>query len=229
MNNPVTYLLNLLQGWGSDKSNDHPFNEPESNDYYSTVVLTGGVLIKEISDFINSTRETAHDLSFYENQVVQWGIVIHKIGAQIKIDDKDLDNTIFGLKTLAPYWQSTFPASTKEEALTLSEAVDELNKVIHDDPDFPEELKRYCFGVFASVRHDISQFEFLREFNLQDAIDRLIAATSHVAKHYEGEKVPTGKIAIVFKKLIGIAKFGKSSIEAVDAGQNVFQSLTQGS
>ncbi|GAB3595349.1 hypothetical protein CFAEC_06070 [Corynebacterium faecale] len=229
MNNPVTYLLDLLRGWGSDQRNGDPFTDPESNDYYSTVVLTGGVLIKEIYDFINSTRGTAHDLSFYETQVIQWGLIIHKIGAQIMVEDKDLDNALFGLRTLAPYWQSSFPASTKEEALTLSEAVDELNKVIHDDPDFPEELKRYCFGVFASVRHDISQFELFEEFNLQDAIDRLIAATSHVAKHYVGEDAPTGKVAMVFNKLINIAKFGKSSLEAVDAGQNVLQSLTQGS
>lgn len=226
MANPAKNLLAILQSWRSEEPSSNFLSE--ENAFLSNITIDAVVQLKEIQHFIVSTKGTSNDLTYYMPQVDRWGTLIHRIGSKLDVSDDAVENAVFGLTTLIPQIQENNVASTEDEAKSLSGSLDELNDVINSDPTFPEPLKRYCFEIFASIRHDISQFEYFEEFDLQESIDRLIAATSHVARHYQGDKSMTKKLSRVFNGLLGIGKFSKASLESIDSGTNVFNALNSG-
>lgn len=225
MANPAKMLIDLFSNWKFSKGT----NGISSEESTFEVSIQGGILIKELSDFIESTAGTSVDLTFYRPELMKWARVIGLIATRQTAPSSEIDEVIFMLRTLEPHFDKLTVSSTEEEAVSISQTVDELTRIITSDPNFPDDLKRYCFKVFEAVRHDLSMFETLEEFDLQESIDRLIATTSRLAAHYNESSSAWDPLSKVWKNLINLGKLGKGMLEVTDSGNNVLTAITQGS
>jgi hypothetical protein len=174
MSNPATLLYETLARWRPSNSYADPTEQRIAIRH-----------LDAIAELLNQMDGAGHKTHFYRRYYDHWvTLTLHHphewqrgAGSQ-HIDNSALEN----LELLADRLDSLVPVIQDGGLDQLRAYAQEANDIIDADGDVPPMLKMHVKQVITHVFWCINNFDAVGEFDLQDAIQRLLGAMMTAAK-----------------------------------------------
>lgn len=220
MNTPAKELAHLLETTARKD-----FSEQYSRD---KLAINCGVLISEISRFLDASIANGNDYKFFQDQIPELTRTVFKAGLGEVPHENSIKLAIFTLKSIDAVMKQEEFEPFKAEPEDVQKIASELKQLLSDADDLSTDLRLYCFNVIALVEQEIQRFEMTGVFETQAAVERLTVAIN-VLLSADDQKNPSRFTTLknLWEGLMGFANFSNTSLSAINGAAKLAE-LTGG-
>lgn len=181
MANPAELLLAQFREWDARQNSAAQAREHDINAKFVGHLVAARHL-DAISELLVELEATGQNVAVYQNQLVTWRQTLFVFrGGWEGVGSARIDsNALQHLETLAGLLKLYVPAATPEGVEGLRSYLAGVEEVLSDDA-LPEILRNHVRRLIDHVRLCIDEYDRYGDYELQEAIDRLLASMIRAA------------------------------------------------
>lgn len=223
MANAARALSDLFEDWQHYADFQSSLNENRVTDSDRERAVQAMRLLARVTDELDGARHSGLDVEIYDECVPDWtkciGDMLAGRGHPSQLaEGRRMLRALAGF--LGNYSDREF---TDEQRAGIAELATEILEAVQVDTSLPSSLRRHIEVIARNVRIAIDEFDTLGAFNLEVAVERLVASVGAAATHeYAGDQAPDSprRWSLLFGRVLGFGRDVATGV-AVDAASQL--------